>query len=137
MTNFFGSVMETIHTDSTYKAPSIKSFSRAEIKMPLDQPANDNERRILADSNGQDQISNPKKEVTFYIPSLLVVQKALFLYNIVVMGRNECQEQQGAFRHLWNTINDKVEKIEDVDSFVLYGLLVMLPVLLLPTLLSW
>lgn len=90
MTNFFGSVMETIHTDSTYKALSIKSFSRAEIKMPPDQPANDNERRILADSNGQDQTTNPKKEVTFYIPSLLVVQKALFLYNIVVMGRNEC-----------------------------------------------
>lgn len=94
MTNFFGSVMETIHTDSTYKAPSIKSFSRAEIKMPLDQPANDNERRILADSNGQDQISNPKKEVTFYIPSLLVVQKALFLYNIVVMGRNESRNNR-------------------------------------------
>ncbi|BFG37190.1 hypothetical protein CerSpe_234640 [Prunus speciosa] len=108
VTNFFGSVMETIHTDSAYEALSIKSFSRAEIKMPLDQPSNDNERRILADSNGQDQISNPKKE-----------------------------EQQGAFRHLWNTINDKVEKIEDVDSFVQYGLLVMLPVLLLPTLLSW
>lgn len=47
------------------------------------------------------------------------------------------QDQQGAFRHLWQTFNDKVGKIEDVDSFVQYGLLIMLPLLLLPTWLSW
>lgn len=108
VTNFFGSVMETIHTDSAYKAPSRTSSSRAEIKMPFDQSVNDNERRVLADSDRQDRISDLKNE-----------------------------DQQGAVGQLWKTINDRVDKIEDVDSFVRYSLLVMLPLLLLPTLLSW
>ncbi|PRQ41749.1 putative legumain protein [Rosa chinensis] len=107
VTNFFGSVMETIHTDSAYKALSRKSYSRAEINSLFDQSAN-GDKRTLADSNGQDQFSDLKNE-----------------------------DQQGAFRHLWNTFNDKVGKIEDVDSFVRYGLLAMVPLLLLPTLLSW
>ncbi|XP_062003525.1 uncharacterized protein LOC133721034 isoform X1 [Rosa rugosa] len=106
VTNFFGSVMETIHTDSAYKALSRKSNSKAEINTPFDQSANA-DKRTLADSNGQDQFSDLKKE-----------------------------DQQGAFRHLWNTLNDKVGKIEDVDSFVQYGLLAMVPLLLLPTWLS-
>ncbi|KAL6174858.1 hypothetical protein ACLB2K_051503 [Fragaria x ananassa] len=105
VTNFFGSVMETIHTDSAYKALSRKSCRRAEINTPYDQSANGDER-TLADSNGQDQFSDLK------------------------------EDQQRAFRHLWNTFNDKVRKIEDADSFVQYGLLAMLPLLLLPTWLS-
>ncbi|KAM5561661.1 hypothetical protein ABKV19_022320 [Rosa sericea] len=64
VTNFFGSVMETIHTDSAYNALSRKSNSRAEINTPFDQSANAN-KRTLADSNGQDQFSDLKKEVTF------------------------------------------------------------------------
>ncbi|KAK9919491.1 hypothetical protein M0R45_028082 [Rubus argutus] len=108
VTNFFGSVMETIHTDSAYKALSRKSFSRAEIKTSFDKTVNGDERRILADSDGQDLLSDLKKE-----------------------------DQQGAFKHLWKTFKDEVGKIEDVDSFVQYGLLVMLPLLLLPTWLSW
>ncbi|KAL6142858.1 hypothetical protein ACLB2K_061134 [Fragaria x ananassa] len=91
VTNFFGSVMETIHTDSAYKALSRKSCRRAEINMPSDQSA-DGDERTLADSNGQDQFSDLKKE-----------------------------DQQSAFRHLWNIFNDKVRKIEDADSFVQYG----------------
>ena len=63
MTNFFGSVMETIHTDSAYKALSRTSSSRAEIKMPFDRSINDNERRVLADSDRQDHISDLKNEV--------------------------------------------------------------------------
>ncbi|KAM2493507.1 hypothetical protein PS1_044904 [Malus domestica] len=51
VTNFFGSVMETIHTDSAYKALSRTSSSRAEFKMPFDQSVNDDERRVLADSD--------------------------------------------------------------------------------------
>ncbi|KAL6132524.1 hypothetical protein ACLB2K_064765 [Fragaria x ananassa] len=91
VTNFFGSVMETIHTDSAYKALSRKSCRRAEINMPSDQSA-DGDERTLADSNGQDQFSDLKKE-----------------------------DQQSSFRHLWNIFNDKVRKIEDADSFVQYG----------------
>ncbi|KAL6177423.1 hypothetical protein ACLB2K_048949 [Fragaria x ananassa] len=103
VTNFFGSVMETIHTDSAYKALSRKSFRRAEINTPSAQSA-DGDERTLADSN---QFIDLKKE-----------------------------DQQNAFRHLWNTFNDKVRKIEDADSFVQYGLLAVLPLLLLPTWLS-
>lgn len=68
MTNFFGSVMETIHTDTAYKALSRKSSSRAEIKTSFDKTINGDERRTLADSDGQDQLSDLKKEVTFLNP---------------------------------------------------------------------
>lgn len=60
--------METIHTDSAYKALSRKSFSRAEINTPFDKTVNGDERRTLADSDGQDQFSDLKKEVTFLYP---------------------------------------------------------------------
>ncbi|XP_050382679.1 uncharacterized protein LOC126799508 isoform X2 [Argentina anserina] len=104
VTNFFGSVMETIHTDSAYNGLQRKSYSRA--KSNTHQSVNGDER-TLADSNGQNQFSDLKKE-----------------------------DQQGVFRHLWNIYNDKVGKIEDADSFVQYGLLAMIPLLLLPTLLT-
>lgn len=48
--NFFGSVMETIHTESAYKAFSNKDFNRDIRKMPVVQPADLQKRRELADS---------------------------------------------------------------------------------------
>ncbi|KAL6136171.1 hypothetical protein ACLB2K_061472 [Fragaria x ananassa] len=63
VTNFFGSVMETIHTDSAYKDPSRKSCRRADINTP----ANGDER-ALAGSNGQDQFGSTRRFQTF--PSL-------------------------------------------------------------------
>lgn len=70
MTNFFGSVMETIHTDSAYKALSRKSSAGVEIKIPSDQSAHNNERKTLTDSNIANQSSGFKTEVTSIFPFL-------------------------------------------------------------------
>ncbi|XP_019190392.1 PREDICTED: putative GPI-anchor transamidase [Ipomoea nil] len=54
VTNFFGSVMETIHTDSAYKAFSTE---RATIKKPVDQ-SDHYIRRTLSSSGEQEQTSD-------------------------------------------------------------------------------
>lgn len=64
MTNFFGSVMETIHTDSAYRSQSNKKFGGPEIKMPLDQSISDNDRRILRNSVDEDQSNKLSTEVS-------------------------------------------------------------------------
>ena len=51
MTNFFGSVMETIHTDSAYGALSGKQLKSGEIKMS----SGEDRQRILENSDVQDQ----------------------------------------------------------------------------------
>ncbi|GAY34547.1 hypothetical protein CUMW_282640 [Citrus unshiu] len=60
VTNFFGSVMETIHTDSAYRT----TFSRktSETIMPLQQSVEHDESRQLINSNVQDQTSDTKIE---------------------------------------------------------------------------
>ncbi|KAK9175263.1 hypothetical protein WN944_027269 [Citrus x changshan-huyou] len=60
MTNFFGSVMETIHTDSAYR--TTRSRKTFETKMPLQQSVKHDERRQLINSNVQDQTSDTKIE---------------------------------------------------------------------------
>lgn len=82
--------METIHTDSAYKALSRKSFSKAEIKTPFDKTVNGDERRTLADSDGQDQLSDLKKEVDFSI-SFLCQCINFYFFTSLIMGRNECR----------------------------------------------
>nr|GLL47260.1 putative GPI-anchor transamidase [Ipomoea trifida] len=54
VTNFFGSVMETIHTDSAYKAFSTE---RATIQKPVDQ-SDHYIRRTLSSSDDQEQTSD-------------------------------------------------------------------------------
>lgn len=56
--------METIHTDSAYKAFSRKSLSGSVIDMPLDQSAQKLKRKILEKPNVADQFSNLKAEVS-------------------------------------------------------------------------
>ncbi|XP_060201158.1 uncharacterized protein LOC132629806 isoform X1 [Lycium barbarum] len=53
VTNFFGSVMETIHTDSAYKAFAGKDSKKSALEMPLRQSSKDL-RRTLASSDVQD-----------------------------------------------------------------------------------
>lgn len=66
MTNFFGSVMETIHTDSAYRTTlSRKNSKKVKIKLPLQQSMEHDERRLLS-SNVQDQTSDTKTEVTVF-----------------------------------------------------------------------
>lgn len=63
MTNFFGSVMETIHTDSAYKVLSRKTSSRPDNKMSPDKSIDHNQRKLVADSDGADQINVTKPVV--------------------------------------------------------------------------
>ncbi|KAJ0013627.1 hypothetical protein Pint_20438 [Pistacia integerrima] len=107
VTNFFGSVMETIHTDYAYKILSKKTSEKVKIKMPSEEPVDHNKQRSLQNSNVQDQTSDTKTEA-----------------------------QQCPFTSTWNSFNKKMEKIENIDSLVSYGLLIMLPLLLISTWLS-
>ncbi|KAM7512123.1 hypothetical protein LguiB_010998 [Lonicera macranthoides] len=58
VTNFFGSVMEMIHTDSAYRAFSGKYSSRDKTKLPSDQ----SERRTILSSDIHQPISDSKRD---------------------------------------------------------------------------
>lgn len=62
MTNFFGSVMETIHTDSPYQAFSGKYSRKSKIEVPLDQSGGGN-RRTLESSDVPEELADPKINV--------------------------------------------------------------------------
>ncbi|KAJ4719703.1 GPI-anchor transamidase [Melia azedarach] len=107
VTNFFGSVMETIHTDSAYRTTlSRKNSKKVKIKLPLQQSMEHDERRLLS-SNVQDQTSDTKTE-----------------------------DKQCPFTQMLNTCHNKMEKIGNVDSLVNYGLVIMFPLLVISTWLS-
>ncbi|XP_059641452.1 uncharacterized protein LOC132283515 [Cornus florida] len=108
VTNFFGSVMETIHTDSAYRGHTVKVSSKAKIKISIDQSVGMDKRRTLS-SNIQEQISdsNPKD-----------------------------QQVSCPFTRMWSNFQDKMVKVEDVDTFVNYGFLVMLSLVAVSTWLS-
>lgn len=107
VTNFFGSVMETIHTDSAYRSQSNKKFGGPEIKMPLDQSISDNDRRILRNSVDEDQSDKLSTDENFH-----------------------------GVGQLWNTIISKVNTFESTDAFVCYGLVSMAPLLIISVWLS-
>lgn len=107
VTNFFGSVMETIHTDSAYRSRSNKIFGEPEIKMPLDQSISDSERRILRNSGHEEQSNKLSTEENFH-----------------------------GVGQLWNTIISKVNTFESVDAFICYGLGSMVPLLIISVWLS-
>ncbi|XP_058723965.1 GPI-anchor transamidase-like isoform X2 [Vicia villosa] len=107
VTNFFGSVMKIIRTDSAYRSPSNKKFSKAKIKMSLDESTSDNGRRILRNSDDEDQFNKLSTKEHF-------------------LGVGQ----------LWNTILNKLNTFESIDAFVCYGLVSMLPLLIVSTWLS-
>ncbi|KAM7512126.1 hypothetical protein LguiB_011001 [Lonicera macranthoides] len=94
VTNFFGSVMETIHTDSAYRAFSGKYSSRDKTKLPSDQ----SERRTILSSDIHQPISDSKRDQNGGCP----------------------------FTRMRVNFHEKMAKIEDVDSLVNYGLLIIL-----------
>lgn len=65
MTNFFGSVMETIHTDSAYRVLSRKESGSVEMRMSTEKSDHDKER-LLLNSNDLDQIGELNTQVKFY-----------------------------------------------------------------------
>ncbi|KAG6737353.1 hypothetical protein POTOM_058869 [Populus tomentosa] len=107
VTNFFGSVMETIHTDSAYRAVPRKMSERAGINMAVEKSVQHDDRRTLIDSNVQDPTSHIKTK-----------------------------DQNCPFTRTMNTFFDKVERIEHPDSLVNYGLILMLPLLMVSVWLS-
>lgn len=107
VTNFFGSVMETIHTDSAYRAVPRKMSKRAGINMAVEKSVQHDDRRTLIDSNVQDPTSHIKTK-----------------------------DQNCPFTRTMNTFFDKMERIEHPDSLVNYGLILMLPLLMVSVWLS-
>ncbi|KAL0559572.1 hypothetical protein IC582_004187 [Cucumis melo] len=104
VTNFFGSVMETVHTDSAYKIVSRKDYNRGEPE--LHQVSQHNERTLISSDN-PDHFSEPST-----------------------------RDEYGALRSIWRSLHNKMEQIEDADTFVNYGLVIMLPFLGISMLLS-
>ncbi|THF97534.1 hypothetical protein TEA_001222 [Camellia sinensis var. sinensis] len=109
VTNFFGSVMETIHTDSSYRALSGRESRKDKIKMPFDPSASLHDQRTSLNSNGQQEINGSNKKD---------------------------QEVACPFTRMMATFHDKMEKIEDVDTLVNYGFILMLPLVAVSTWLS-
>ncbi|KAI5661982.1 hypothetical protein M9H77_21305 [Catharanthus roseus] len=99
VTNFFGSVMETIHTDSAYRVLSSKESKKDKIKMPSKQSYEDR-RRTLSSSDVQPEIRDSD----------------------TTDRRVNCP-----FTQMLNTVNAKLEKLKDKDSWVNYGLLLLIP----------
>lgn len=99
VTNFFGSVMETIHTDSAYKAFVGKDSKKSTLEMPLRQSSQDL-RRTLASSDVQYPTSDSNVEDP----------------------QDSCP-----FTNFWISMHGKMNMVEGLDSWVNYGLFLMFP----------
>ncbi|KAL3325663.1 hypothetical protein AABB24_036747 [Solanum stoloniferum] len=99
VTNFFGSVMETIHTDSAYKAFAGKDSKKSTLEMPLRQ-SSQNLLRTLASSDVQYPTSDSNVEDP----------------------QDSCP-----FTNFWISMHGKMNKVEGLDSWVNYGLFLMFP----------
>ncbi|KAL6561468.1 hypothetical protein OROMI_017069 [Orobanche minor] len=62
VTNFFGSVMETIHTDSPYRAFSDRRYKKSKIEMYMDDPGRE-KRSTIETSEGPQELDNSKINV--------------------------------------------------------------------------
>ncbi|KAJ4845535.1 hypothetical protein Tsubulata_015622 [Turnera subulata] len=105
VTNFFGSVMEMIHTDSAYRTIPRKMSNSGEIRIPSENSLE--ERRTLLKINTQGQSTDIK-----------------------------ATDQNCPFTRKLSKYQSMVEGIEDVDSLVNYGLIVMLLLLVVSSWLS-
>ncbi|KDP23694.1 hypothetical protein JCGZ_23527 [Jatropha curcas] len=105
VTNFFGSVMETIHTDSAYQVHQRKNTDLAENKTPLEKSVHHGESTSI--NYVPDQISDVKTK-----------------------------GQVCPFTQMWSDLNREMEKIGHVDLLVNYGLVLMLPLLIVSAWLS-
>ncbi|KAK2968668.1 hypothetical protein RJ640_004027 [Escallonia rubra] len=108
VTNFFGSVMETIHTDSAYRALSGKDSSKSKTCLLLDQSVHDVMQRLKS-SDVRRQISE-----------------------------SYATDQHGTcpFTRMRSIFNEKMDKIEEIDSLVNCGLAVLFSVVAFSTWLS-
>ncbi|KAM3268340.1 putative GPI-anchor transamidase isoform X1 [Capsicum chacoense] len=108
VTNFFGSVMETIHTDSAYKAFAGKYSKKSVLEMPLRQSSQDL-RRTLASSD----LQYPTTDSNVEDP------------------QDSCR-----FTKFWSSTHGKTTKVDGLDSWVNYGLFLMFPMVAMSSWLS-
>ncbi|KAM3345270.1 putative GPI-anchor transamidase isoform X1 [Capsicum galapagoense] len=108
VTNFFGSVMETIHTDSAYKAFAGKYSKKSILEMPLRQSSQDL-RRTLASSD----VQYPTTDSNVEDP------------------QDSCR-----FTKFWSSTHGKTTKVDGLDSWVNYGLFLMFPMVAMSSWLS-
>ncbi|PHT49106.1 GPI-anchor transamidase [Capsicum baccatum] len=108
VTNFFGSVMETIHTDSAYKAFAGKYSKKSVLEMPLRQSSQDL-RRTLASSD----VQYPTTDSNVEDP------------------QDSCR-----FTKFWSSTHGKTTKVDGLDSWVNYGLFLMFPMVAMSSWLS-
>ncbi|PHU18487.1 GPI-anchor transamidase [Capsicum chinense] len=108
VTNFFGSVMETIHTDSAYKAFAGKYSKKSVLERPLRQSSQDL-RRTLASSDVQYPTTNSNVEDP----------------------QDSCR-----FTKFWSSTHGKTTKVDGLDSWVNYGLFLMFPMVAMSSWLS-
>ncbi|XP_016572167.1 putative GPI-anchor transamidase isoform X2 [Capsicum annuum] len=108
VTNFFGSVMETIHTDSAYKAFAGKYSKKSVLEMPLRQSSQDL-RRTLASSD----VQYPTTDSNVEDP------------------QDSCR-----FTQFWSSTHGKTTKVDGLDSWVNYGLFLMFPMVAMTSWLS-
>ncbi|RWR80935.1 putative GPI-anchor transamidase isoform X1 [Cinnamomum micranthum f. kanehirae] len=106
VTNFFGSVMETIHTDSAYMGFSGKDHIKPKIKITSNPAALEAERRTLTDAMAEEKISSLNMKYERYI------------------------------LHMLKLLQDQMKTKDDADTFVKYGLVIMAVVVVVSSLLS-
>ncbi|KAL2347379.1 hypothetical protein Fmac_001379 [Flemingia macrophylla] len=109
VTNFFASVMKTIHTDSAYRSWSNKNIAEAKTKnMSSDQSISDSDRNFLRKLDEVDQFNN-------------------------LTAEDYVRDSVG---QIWRAILSTVNTFDSIDTFVCYGMLLMLPMLIFSTWLS-
>nr|XP_043610320.1 putative GPI-anchor transamidase [Erigeron canadensis] len=100
VSNFFGSVMKTIHTSYAYRGISGKDSSRATSDESLDHSYDRDVQRTSTSSDPEKQVDHQETKA---------------------VERGTCPHAD-----LWNAVVEKVQSIKDVDSVVNYGLVGML-----------
>lgn len=128
VTNFFGSVMETIHTDSAYKSLSRKEWDKDKSVNSLTLEEEITPMTLTSEKQTSDSETEVKHLDSIFCKHLLIIG---FFYTqgcmVQVEGGSKCP---------WSTFRNKVHKSEDIDTLVNYGIAIMAPLVAISTWLS-
>lgn len=100
VTNFFGSVMETIHTDSAYGGFTGKNVEKPAVSSVHCDSVDENQIKISRASPGQVDLNDT---LTIYL-----------------------QAEHNMFIHLWHCLQHSLDEFGDTDMQIQYGLLGLL-----------
>lgn len=130
--------METIHTDSPYRAFSINS-RKSNIEMPLDQTSRKRQRTLESSDVPQESVDSditvrasfPCEQMifTFFNSMLAIKYKKDF---ILQDNPVTCP-----FTHTWNSISWRMQTIKEMDYLINYGLALMFPIVAFSSWFSW